>query len=216
MGSISISLPLAFLAGLVSFLSPCVLPIVPSYVAFVSGMTLDELADGSRRDARRAAALHAALFGLGFLLVFMTLGATATAMGRTLNRYLPLVSQLGGGLVIIFGLYLAGVLRLPALSREFRIHLARKPAGALGSLVVGIVFGLTLISISFRAMNPVVWSLMVTSLAAFPALLLILHAVDLRAGLCLLPTVYSIPFAFLSGALLWLFSGFALLWSASF
>ncbi len=81
--------------------------------------------------------------------------------------------------------------------------------------VVGIVFGLTLISISFRAMNPVVWSLMVTSLAAFPALLLILHAVDLRAGLCLLPTVYSIPFAFLSGALLWLFSGFALLWSAS-
>ncbi len=141
MGSISISLPLAFLAGLVSFLSPCVLPIVPSYVAFVSGMTLDELADGTRRDARRAAALHAALFGLGFLLVFMTLGATATAMGRTLNRYLPLVSQLGGGLVIIFGLYLAGVLRLPALSREFRFHLARKPAGALGSLVVGIVFG---------------------------------------------------------------------------
>ena len=82
--------------------------------------------------------------------------------------------------------------------------------------VVGIAFAYILILISFEAMHPVVWSLMVTALVAFPALLLILHAVDLRAGLCLLPTVYSIPFAFLAGALLWLFSGFALLWSASF
>ncbi len=82
--------------------------------------------------------------------------------------------------------------------------------------VVGAVFGFILISISFEAMHPVVWSLMVTSLVALPALLLILHTVDLRAGLCLLPTVYSIPFAFFAGALLWLFSGFALLWSASF
>ena len=81
--------------------------------------------------------------------------------------------------------------------------------------VVGAAFGYILVSISFPAMHPVVWSLMVTSLVAFPALLLILHTVDLRAGLCLLPTVYSIPFAFLAGALLWLFSGFALLWSAS-
>lgn len=141
MDAFSISLPLAFLAGLVSFLSPCVLPIVPSYIAFVSGMTLDELSDGTRGDARKAAALHSALFDLGFLLVFMTLGATASATGRALNRYLPLMSRVGGGLVIVLGLYLAGALRLPTLAREFRLHLAKKPSGALGSLVVGVVFG---------------------------------------------------------------------------
>lgn len=141
MDSIAISLPLAFLAGLVSFLSPCVLPLVPSYIVFVSGMSLDELADGTRTDARRAAAFHAALFGLGFLLVFMTLGATATAAGQTFNRFLPIMSRLGGGLVIVFGLYLSGVLRLPAMAREWRLHLARKPAGAVGSIAVGIVFG---------------------------------------------------------------------------
>lgn len=141
MDSIAISLPLAFLAGLVSFLSPCVLPLVPSYIVFVSGMSLDELADGTRTDARRAAAFHAALFGLGFLLVFMTLGAAATAAGQTFNRFLPIISRAGGGLLIVFGLYLAGVLRLPAMAREWRLHMAKKPGGALGSIAVGIVFG---------------------------------------------------------------------------
>lgn len=141
MDSIAISLPLAFLAGLVSFLSPCVLPLVPSYIVFVSGMSLDELSDGTRTDARRAAAFHAALFGLGFLLVFMTLGAAATAFGQTFNRLLPLMSRVGGGVVIVFGLYLSGVLRLPAMARDWRVHMAKKPAGALGSLAVGIAFG---------------------------------------------------------------------------
>ena len=141
MDTIGISLPLAFLAGLVSFLSPCVLPLVPSYIVFVSGMTLDELSEGTRAGARWAAALHAALFGLGFLLVFMTLGATATAAGQAFNRFLPIMSRLGGGLVIVFGLYLSGVLRLPAMAREWRVHMAKKPAGAMGSLAVGIVFG---------------------------------------------------------------------------
>lgn len=141
MDSTAVSLPLAFLAGLVSFLSPCVLPLVPSYIVFVSGMTLEELSSGTRTGARRAAAFHAALFGLGFLLVFMTLGATATAAGQTFNRILPIMSRIGGGLVIVFGLYIAGVLRLPAMAREWRLHLHKKPTGALGSVAVGIAFG---------------------------------------------------------------------------
>lgn len=136
-----ISLGLAFLAGLVSFLSPCVFPIVPSYVGFVTGMTMDELRDGARSDARRHAAIHAALFVLGFSLVFIALGASATALGSTLRRSLPLLQQLGGVLIVLFGLYLLGVLRLPALMRERRVNLASKPAGKLGSVVVGIVFG---------------------------------------------------------------------------
>lgn len=141
MDTVTVSYPLAFLAGLVSFLSPCVLPVVPAYITFVSGVTLEELESGTRAGARRTAVLHAALFGLGFGLVFMTLGAAASGMGQALNRVLPWVSRLGGILVAAFGLYLAGVLKLPALSRELRVHLTSRPSGALGSVAVGVAFG---------------------------------------------------------------------------
>lgn len=137
----SISLPFAFLAGLVSFLSPCVLPVVPAYLTFVSGLTMDELCDGSVATARRTALLHATLFILGFLLVFMTLGASATAAGQAFNRILPTLSRLGGVVVIVFGIMLLDWVRLPPLARDLRVHLRTKPTGALGSIVVGIVFG---------------------------------------------------------------------------
>lgn len=137
----SISLGLAFVAGLVSFLSPCVLPLVPSYVTFVSGMTLDELAASGRHAARRRAALHALLFVLGFSLVFVALGATATAMGATLRRSLPLLQQIGGVVIAAMGLSMLGVLRIPSLMRERRMHLAAKPAGLAGSVLVGVAFG---------------------------------------------------------------------------
>ena len=138
---ISISFGLAFVAGIVSFLSPCVLPLVPSYVTFVTGMTLDELSTGGRGAARARAALHASAFVLGFALVFVALGATATVLGATLRRSLPLLQQLGGVVIAAFGLYLIGVLRLPSLMRERRVHIASKPAGLAGSLLVGIAFG---------------------------------------------------------------------------
>ena len=124
-----------------SFLSPCVLPLVPSYVTFVTGLTLDELAVGGRASARRQAALHASLFVLGFALVFVALGATATALGAGLRHALPLLQQVGGVVVALFGLWMLGVLRLPALMRERRLHLATKPAGMAGSLLVGVAFG---------------------------------------------------------------------------
>ncbi len=138
---VTLSYPFAMLAGFVSFLSPCVLPVVPSYLTFVSGMTLEELTEGDVGRARRTAALHAALFGLGFIFVFMTLGATATAFGQSFNRMLPMISRIGGALVIVFGLFLVGAIRAPALAREVRLHLTSKPTGALGSVLVGIVFG---------------------------------------------------------------------------
>lgn len=141
MDTVTVSYPLAFLAGLVSFLSPCVLPLVPSYVTFVSGLTLEELREGDRSGARRTAAFHAALFGLGFGLVFMTLGAAASALGQGINRMLPWMSRVGGVLLALFGLYLLGVLRIPALSRELRVQLTSRPAGAAGSLLVGMAFG---------------------------------------------------------------------------
>ncbi len=137
----AVSFGLAFAAGLVSFLSPCVLPLVPSYLTFVTGMTLDELTAGGRDAARRRAMGHAALFVLGFTLVFMTLGATASALGASMRRSLPLIQQAGGVLIVLFGLYMLGVLELPALMRERRVQMASKPAGLAGSMLVGVTFG---------------------------------------------------------------------------
>lgn len=138
---VSVSFPLAFVAGLVSFLSPCVLPVVPGYITFVSGVTLEDLESGDVAGARRRAALHAVLFGIGFGIVFMTLGAAASVFGRALTTWLPTVTRVGGVIVILFGLHMLGVFRTRALDRERRFHFARKPVGWLGTVAVGIAFG---------------------------------------------------------------------------
>jgi cytochrome c-type biogenesis protein len=118
-----------------SFLSPCVLPLVPSYIGFLTGMTLPEI--GTRR---RAALLHALLFVLGFSLVFILLGATATALGRALGYYQVWLQRAGGVLIILFGLLCLGVLRVRPLLSEHRMQLEQKPLGYLGSAVVGMAF----------------------------------------------------------------------------
>ena len=138
---IQVSFPLAFAAGVVSFLSPCILPVVPSYLAFVSGLTLEELRDGTIREARRHALVHSVLFMSGFAAVFMTMGLVATAAGATIAAALPWINRAGGVVMIALGLLLLGVLRVPALARDLRPHLSSRPAGALGSLVVGVAFG---------------------------------------------------------------------------
>jgi cytochrome c-type biogenesis protein len=136
-----VSFAIAFVAGLASFLSPCVLPVVPGYVSFVTGVSLDDLQDSAASGLRRQAAIHSALFILGFSLLFIALGASATALGTVVRRSLPLIQQLGGAAVVLFGLYLLGVLRIPILMRERRVQLASKPAGMLGSVIVGVAFG---------------------------------------------------------------------------
>jgi cytochrome c-type biogenesis protein len=126
----------AFLAGLLSFLSPCVLPLVPSYIAFVTGASgVAEL--GARR---HLALLHALLFVAGFTIVFIALGATATELGRMLHAEQRWLERGGGVLIIVFGLYLLGALRLPFLAREARVQFADKPLGFLGSVLVGMAF----------------------------------------------------------------------------
>jgi cytochrome c-type biogenesis protein len=126
----------AFAAGLLSFLSPCVLPLVPSYVGFLTGMTLPEL---SHR--RRVAAVHALLFVLGFSLVFVLLGASATALGGALKYYQVWIARIGGVLVILFGLVCLGLVRIGALEQERRLQFQHKPVGYLGSALVGVAFG---------------------------------------------------------------------------
>jgi len=126
----------AFAAGLLSFLSPCVLPLVPSYVGFLTGMTLPELSD-----RRRVAAVHALLFVLGFSLVFVLLCASATALGGALKYYQVWIARIGGVLVILFGLVCLGLVRIGALEQERRLQFQHKPVGYLGSALVGIAFG---------------------------------------------------------------------------
>ena len=138
---IQVSFPLAFVAGVVSFLSPCVLPVVPSYLAFVSGLTFGEIAEHATGEVRRKAALHSVLFVVGFGLVFMTMGMVATAAGPRIAGALPWITRAGGAVMILFGLHLVGLLRIPALAGDLRVHLEDRPVGALGSLLVGVAFG---------------------------------------------------------------------------
>jgi cytochrome c-type biogenesis protein len=136
MGAESVGLVVAFTAGILSFLSPCVLPLVPSYVSFITGLSLDEL--GQRR---RLALTHALFFIAGFTLIFVALGATATQLGRLLNNYQVWIERAGGLLIIFFGLYLVGLFRIGPLAREQRVHIQDKPVGYLGSTLVGVAFG---------------------------------------------------------------------------
>jgi cytochrome c-type biogenesis protein len=137
----SLGLFVAFSAGLLSFLSPCVLPLVPSYATFITGMSLDELQTADRTRTRRTVLVHGILFVLGFTAVFLALGASATFLGALLRYASRWVQAAGGVLLILFGLYLIGVLRLPGAGREWRMHLAEKPVGYLGTVLVGITFG---------------------------------------------------------------------------
>jgi len=131
----SLGVLVAFAGGLLSFLSPCVLPLVPSYLGFVTGFTMNEITD-----RRRMAMLHAFLFVAGFSLVFMLFGLSATALGRVLKYYDVWFHRVGGVLIILFGLYCLGVFRLAFLDQDARLHLDRKPVGYLGSVLVGMAF----------------------------------------------------------------------------
>jgi cytochrome c-type biogenesis protein len=130
----------AFSAGVLSFLSPCVLPLVPSYLSFVSGVGIEQLESGDA-DVKRVAFTHSLFFVLGFSLIFLALGASATFVGRLLREHQMTIARVGGAIIVLFGLYLLGLRPGAFLQRERRIHLRDKPLGYLGSTLVGITFG---------------------------------------------------------------------------
>lgn len=134
----SVGMGIALGAGILSFLSPCVLPLVPSYLSFVTGMSLEDLQEGLDR---RATLTHSLLFVAGFTGIFLLLGASASFLGQFLRAYETWISRVGGAVIILLGLHLAGAFRLTPLLREKRFHLRDKPAGYLGTLGVGAVFG---------------------------------------------------------------------------
>ena len=137
-----VTLLASFVAGFLSFVSPCVLPLIPGYISFISGLTLEEMqATGAAANAsRRHVLLASVAFVLGFTVVFVAAGASATAIGRFLYEYAPIVEKIAGTLLIIFGLHMMGVFRIRLLESDKRIHTQKKPAGPLGAFLVGTAF----------------------------------------------------------------------------
>jgi cytochrome c-type biogenesis protein len=136
-----ISMFAAFGAGLLSFISPCVLPLVPSYVSYITGLSLDELSNvKERRRFRETIVVNSLLFIAGFSCVFIAFGASASLIGQFLIAYQEHLRKIGGVLIVIFGLYLLGVLNLSFLTAEKRFHFSNRPAGYLGSFLIGVAF----------------------------------------------------------------------------
>ncbi|MFP4082101.1 MAG: cytochrome c biogenesis CcdA family protein [Candidatus Aminicenantes bacterium] len=141
-GTENISIFVAFTAGLISFLSPCILPLIPSYIAYITGISAEELGfEKNLKQVRKKVAAHSLLFILGFSLIFIALGASATFLSRFLARNIRWFEIIGGVVVILFGIHFTGLFRLRFLDREKKIHLENKPLGYLGTGLVGMAFG---------------------------------------------------------------------------
>jgi len=131
----------AFIAGLLSFLSPCVLPLIPSYITYITGLSFADLQNrNSTADARSIAIIHSLAFIAGFTTVFVLLGASATYLGSFLSEHSVILRRGGGVLVMLLGLHLTGLLPITALLGEKRVNIQRKPAGYFGSYLVGLAF----------------------------------------------------------------------------
>jgi cytochrome c-type biogenesis protein len=132
----------ALIAGLLSFLSPCVLPLVPPYLCFLGGATFDQLSgeEETPRHVYVTIVLSSVAFVLGFTTVFVALGATATAAGQLLIANFSLLSKIAGLIIIVAGLHFLGLIHLPILHREARYHADTRPAGLLGAYLIGLAF----------------------------------------------------------------------------
>jgi len=132
----------ALFAGLLSFLSPCVLPLVPPYLCFIGGVTFEQLTDDEPKDTalRRHVLMAAVAFVLGFAVVFTAFGATASFVGQAITRHADLLAKIAGGVIMILGLHFLGLFKIGFLEREARFHPERKPAGLIGAFIIGMAF----------------------------------------------------------------------------
>ncbi|MFB3894678.1 MAG: cytochrome c biogenesis CcdA family protein [bacterium] len=139
-----VSILTAFIAGFLSFLSPCVLPLVPGYLSFISGVSLDEIRNSQDKHLHRKAikkvAINSLLFILGFSIIFILLGASATFIGGFLRTKMMILSKIAGVIIIIFGLHIIGIFKLKFLLYEERFHFKNKPLSWLGTILVGMAF----------------------------------------------------------------------------
>jgi len=138
-----VSVVTAFIAGLFSFLSPCVLPLVPGYISIISGSSLDQLkAQAQEKDSAlfRTVLMNSILFIVGFSITFIALGASATWIGQILVSKMRFLGQIAGLVLIVFGIHLTGLVKINALYKDKRFHNVQKPRGLLGALVLGLAF----------------------------------------------------------------------------
>lgn len=202
--SLDVSAGGAFVAGLLSFASPCVLPLVPPYLAYMGGVSIAELRDGGGTTAggsARARVLVTALaFVAGFSTVFVALGATASWIGQAVSAYLGILGYVADVLIVVMGLHFLGVFRIPFFDRTARVGVARKPAGLAGAYVIGLAFGFG-------------WSPCVGPVLT--AILLMAGAADSAGEGARLLLIYSlgigVPFLVAAG-----FAGAFMRWSAHF
>lgn len=132
----------ALFMGIISFASPCILPLVPSYVSYITGISFDELVSReSRRKNMRITVLHSLAFVAGFSIIFVLLGATASLAGSVLIQHLDTIRVVGGLLIIVMGVFVMDIINIPFLQREAKVHLKTRPAGYAGTLIVGMIFG---------------------------------------------------------------------------
>jgi cytochrome c-type biogenesis protein len=132
---------IALMYGLLSFFSPCVLPLIPSYFCIITGLSLDELTQSPKAALRRKIMLSTLAFVLGFSIVFTLLGASASYLGGMLGPHKGMIRILGGAVIILFGLHLIGIVRIPWLQYEKRVRLQQKPLHLMGVMLVGMAFG---------------------------------------------------------------------------
>lgn len=137
----SVSILAAFIAGVISFLSPCVLPLVPAYLSFISGLSLEQIREGSRRkEMIRHIALSSVFFVIGFSIIFVPLGASATFLGKFLLSKISILSKIAGLLVILLGLSIMGLVRIDMLYKEKRFQPRGIKKGLISSLLIGMAF----------------------------------------------------------------------------
>jgi cytochrome c-type biogenesis protein len=198
--SLDVSAGGAFVAGLLSFASPCVLPLVPPYLAYMGGVSVEELRAPGGAGQRFRVLLVALCFVSGFSTVFVALGATASWIGQAVSAHLGILGYIAGTLIALMGLHFLHVIGIPFMDRTARLGVASKPAGMLGAYVIGLAFGFG-------------WSPCVGPVLA--AILLMAGAADSASEGARLLLIYSlgIGLPFLVAAF---FAGAFLRWSAKF
>jgi len=137
----NVSIWIAFLAGIFSFLSPCVLPLVPGYISFISGMSMEELKSGESARALKRAGYLSIAFVLGFSVIFIALGASATFIGRLLSEHMQVMTKIAGFVIIVLGIHLTGLVRIPWLNYSKKMDVSSVKVGYAGAFVVGLAFG---------------------------------------------------------------------------
>jgi len=136
----TITYPAALFAGLLSFFSPCILPLIPAYFSFITGLTLDELTE-DKKETRKKVILSTLFYVAGFSFIFILFGASASFLGGFANQYSWVIRYMGGGIILIFGLHLLGLINIKGFNFEKRIHVKKKPFHLMGTFVIGMAFG---------------------------------------------------------------------------